>query len=141
MFFEKFAKKYFEEAQRDIERAKRALDHKDFPEAVFHAQQCVEKAVMSMIEVKRKYVYNHGVLLNAFSDAFSDEWREEFDSVLDILGWFTEYYTRSRYPFLLGGEVISPREFIDRELAEEAVNRAEEVLEVARRYLEERGIL
>ncbi len=108
MFFEKFAKKYFEEAQRDIERAKRALDHKDFPEAVFHAQQCVEKAVMSMIEVKRKYVYNHGVLLNAFSDAFSDEWREEFDSVLDILGWFTEYYTGAGIPSSWGERLYPP---------------------------------
>ncbi len=142
MFFDRFARKYLEEAEKDLERARRALDHEDFPEVVFHAQQCVEKAVKSMLEAKRKYVYNHGALIGTiFSDAFSDEWREDFDLVLDTVGWFTEYYTRSRYPFLLRGEVVSPGEFIDRELAEEAVSKAEEVLKVARRYLKERGIL
>ncbi len=142
VFYEKFARKYFEEAEKDLKRALRSIEFEDYSESVFHSQQCVEKAVKAMIEAKRKYVYNHGPMLGtAFSDAFSDEWRDEFDRILDIIGWFTEYYTRSRYPFLLRGEVVSPDEFIDREVAEEALKRAREVLGVARRYLEEKGIL
>jgi len=142
VFYEKFARKYFEEAEKDLKRALRSIEFEDYSESVFHLQQCVEKAVKAMIEAKRKYVYNHGPMLGtAFSDAFSDEWRDEFDMVLDVIGWFTEYYTRSRYPFLLRGEVVSPDEFIDKEVAEEALKRARGVLDVARRYLEEKGIL
>ncbi|MDK2371798.1 MAG: HEPN domain-containing protein [Candidatus Korarchaeota archaeon] len=142
VFYEKFARKYFEEAEKDLKRALRSIEFEDYSESVFHLQQCVEKAVKAMIEAKKKYVYNHGPMLGtAFSEAFSDEWRDEFDRVLDIIGWFTEYYTRSRYPFLLRGEVVSPDEFIDREVAEEALKRAREVLDVARRYLAKKGII
>ncbi|MEM4369431.1 MAG: HEPN domain-containing protein [Desulfurococcaceae archaeon] len=43
--FEKFARKYFEEALRDLERARRALQFNDYPQAVFYAQQCVVKCI------------------------------------------------------------------------------------------------
>ncbi len=142
MFYERFAKKYFEEAEKDLRRAFKSLKEGDFPESVFHSQQCVEKAVKAMIEARRKYVYNHGPILGTvFSDAFSDDWREEFDVILDTMGWFTEYYTRSRYPFLLRGEIVSPDEFIDKEIADEALKKAKEVMDIARRYLQEKGIV
>ncbi len=142
VFYEKFARKYFEEAEKDLKRALRSIEFEDYSESVFHLQQCVGKAVKAMIGAKKKYVYNHGPMLGtAFSEAFSDEWRNEFDRVLDIIGWFTGYYTRSRYSFLLRGEVVSPDEFIDREVAEEALKRAREVLGVARRYLAKKGII
>ena len=141
-FYERFARKYFEEAVKDLSRARRSLEEGDFPDSVFHSQQCAEKAVKAMIEARRRYVRNHGPMLGTvFVDAFSDEWVEEFDRVLDALGWFTEYYTRSRYPFLLRGEVVSPGEFIGREVAEEALKRAEEVMNIARRYLEGKGVI
>ncbi len=102
----------------------------------------MKKAVKAMIEARRKYVYNHGPILGTvFSDAFSDDWREEFDVILDTMGWFTEYYTRSRYPFLLRGEIVSPDEFIDKEIADEALKKAKEVMDIARRYLQEKGIV
>ncbi len=141
-FYERFAKKYFEEAKKDLLRAERSMQKEDYPDSVFHSQQCVEKAVKSMIEAKRKYVYNHGPVLGTiFADAFVDEWRKGFDEALDIIGWFTEYYTRSRYPFLLKGEVVSPEDFIDKETAEESLKKAREVLRIAGSYLREKGVL
>ncbi len=59
-FYEEFSRRFFREAVRDLERARRALREGDYPEAVFHAQQCAEKAAEAMIEAKREYVYNHG---------------------------------------------------------------------------------
>ena len=141
-FYEEFARRYLREARKDLERARRALREGDYPEAVFHAQQCTEKAVKAMIEARREYVYNHGPrLASIFVRVFSDEWRPEYEDVVDTLGWFTEYYTRSRYPFLLRGRVVSPDEFIDEEVAKEAIERAARVLEVAERYLRERGVI
>ncbi len=76
---------FLREARRDLERALRALREADYPEAVFHAQQCAEKAVEAMIEARREYVYNHGPrLASVFARVFEDEWRPEFDEVLDI---------------------------------------------------------
>lgn len=72
---------------------------------------------------------------------FEDEWEEAFDELVDVIGWFTEYYTRSRYPFFLRGKVIAPDEFIDRETASEAIEKAYRVLRVAERYLREKRII
>ena len=122
-YYDEFARKYYLEAVKDLERARRAFDGRDYPDAVFHAQQCVEKAVKAMIEAKREYVYNHGPrLASEFLKVFRDEWRDEYEGVVDALSWFTEYYTRSRYPFLFRGRVLSPEEFIDEGVAREALD-------------------
>ena len=84
--FIKFARKYFEEAVRDLQRAKRALGFEDYPQAAFYAQQCVEKAVEAMVEVKKRVVHNHGPeLIAVFSEVFDDEWREEHGVVVQAL--------------------------------------------------------
>ncbi len=141
-FYEEFAQKYYLEARKDLERAQRALDEGDYPETVFHSQQCVEKAVKAMIESKREYVYNHGPrLASIFARTFENEWRSGFEEVVDIIGWFSEYYTRSRYPFMLRGKVVSPSEYIDEELAREAIEKARKVLSIAEKYLREKGII
>ncbi len=141
-FYEEFARRYLEEALKDIKRASKGYEEKDFPECVFHAQQAVEKAVKAMIEARREYVYNHGPrLASLFIRIFEDEWRPEFEEVVDILGWFTEYYTRSRYPFLLRGAIVSPSEYIGEDTAVKAMGKARRVVEIARTYLRERGVL
>jgi len=141
-FFEEFARRFYLEAVKDLERAKRAFNESDFPDCVFHCQQCVEKAVKAMVETKREYVRNHGpVLASVFSRVFEGDWREEFEFVVDVLGWFLEYYTRSRYPFAMGGRIVSPGEFIDEETAKEALEKAERVLKIAGNFLKERGVL
>jgi len=141
-FYEEFAKRFYRESLKDLERAQKALRDRDYPEAVFHAQQCVEKAVKAMIEAKREYVYNNGPrLASIFARIFENEWSDEYDEVLDILGWFTEYYTRSRYPFLLRGRVVSPDEFIDEGMARDAIAKAIKVIKVAESYLRKKGIV
>ena len=141
-FYEEFAKRFYREALKDLERAQKALRDRDYPEAVFHAQQCVEKAVKAMIEARREYVYNHGPrLASIFARVFENEWSDEYDEVLDILGWFTEYYTRSRYPFLLRGRVVSPDEFIDEEVAREAIAKAFRVVKIVESYLRKKRIV
>jgi len=141
-FYEEFARRFFREAVKDLERARRAFREGDYPEAVFHAQQCVEKAVKAMIEAKREYVYNHGPrLASIFVRVFENEWSSEYEEILDTLGWFTEYYTRSRYPFLLRGRVVSPDEYIDEDTAREGIERALKVLRIVEKYLRERGII
>jgi len=140
--FEKFAKKYFEESLRDLERARRALDQKDYPQAVFYAQQSVEKGVKSMLEVKRRVVYNHGPeLIGVFVDVFEDEWRPELDRILEGLEYLTEYYTRARYPFLIRGEVLGPEDVVTEEIAAKGIALAERAVEVVRDYLKGRGII
>ena len=140
--FEKFAKKYFEEALKDLERARKALREGDYPQAVFYAQQSMEKGVKSMLEVRRRVVYNHGPeLVGIFVDVFENEWRHEFDVIIDGLEYLTEYYTRARYPFLMRGEVLGPEDIVTREIAERGVSSAGRALEVVRSYLKRKGVI
>lgn len=140
--FEKLARKYFEEALKDLERAERALKLADYPQAVFYAQQCVEKAVKAMLEVKRRVVYNHGPeLVGVFVEVFEKEWAEDFQRVVEALEYLTEYYTRSRYPFVLRGEVLGPSDIIDSSVALRGVELARKALEVVRDYLRRRGVI
>jgi len=72
--FVKFARKYFEEASKDLERAKRAMNLGDYPQTVFYAQQHVEKSVKALLEARRRVVYNHGPeLVTHFIEANRDE--------------------------------------------------------------------
>ena len=140
--FDKFAMKYFYEALKDLERARRAMDANDYPQAIFYAQQCVEKCVKSMLEIKRRVVYNHGPeLISIFYEAFEKEWEEGFNIVVEALEYLIEYYTRSRYPFLFRGDVYSPEEIITRDIAEKGFRLAEEVAEVVRSYLKRRNVI
>lgn len=140
--FEKFARKYFGESLKDLERAKRALMTEDYPQAVFYAQQSLEKGVKAMLEIRRRVVYNHGPeLIGIFVDVFENEWWQEFDRIIEALEYLTEYYTRARYPFLMRGEVLGPDDIVTRDVAERGIVLAEKALEVVRDYLAKRGII
>lgn len=141
-FYEDFARAFLIEAKNDFDRAKKAFNENDFPHAVFNSQQCVEKAVKAMIEAKREYVYNHGPrLASIFIRIFEDEWIDDYDEIVNIIGWFSEYYTRARYPFMFKGKVVMPSEYINREIAEESIRKAEKVLEIAENYLRKKRII
>jgi len=140
--FMRFARKYFEEAVKDLERAKRALSFNDYPQAVFYAQQCVEKAVKAMLEVRKRVVYNHGPeLIAVFSEVFSSEWREEYEIVVQALEFLQEYYTRARYPTLFRGEVYGPSDVVTEEIARRGIELAERVVEVVRDFLRRNGVV
>jgi len=140
--FEKFAKKYFEEATLDLARARRALDAGDYPQAVFYAQQCAEKGAKAMLEARRRVVLNHGPeIISAFVEVFESEWSLELDTVVEALEYLTEYYTRARYPFVLRGEVLSPSDVVTRDVAERGLYLAERALKVVEEHLRRRGII
>jgi len=140
--FVKFAKKYFEEALRDLERARRALGFEDYPQAVFYAQQSVEKGVKALLEARRRVVYNHGAeLVFYLTETYRDLWSDELEFVASALEFLSEYYSRARYPFLLRGEVVSPSEFIGRDVALKAVELAENSLKVVESVLRRQGII
>ncbi|MEM1584437.1 MAG: HEPN domain-containing protein [Nitrososphaerota archaeon] len=139
--FKEFARSYIREALRDLKRAENMLKAEDYPASIFFSQQCVEKAVKAMLEVKGEYVYNHGPrLAGYFLKTFQEDWRRGFDKILEALEKLQEYYTRSRYPFIIDEKVIEPSQYIPKEKAEKAIKLAEEAFLEAKRYLEDEGV-
>jgi len=140
--FVKFARKYFEEALRDLERARRALSFEDYPQAVFYAQQSVERRVKALLEARRRAVYNSGAeLVFYLAETYRDSWFDELEFLASALEFLSEYYSRARYPFLLRGEVVSPSEFIDKSVAIKAVELAEKSLKVVESVLRRQGVI
>ena len=139
--FREFARSYLREAWRDLKRAEDMLKLYDYPASIFFSQQCVEKAVKAMLEAKAEYVYNCGPRLTGyFLKAFQDRWREEFTKIVEALEKLHEYYTRSRYPFIIDEKVVEPAQYVTRDKAERAVKLAEEAFVEARRFLEDEGV-
>ncbi|WP_440059489.1 HEPN domain-containing protein [Thermogladius sp. 4427co] len=140
--FERFARKYFEEAVKDLGRAERAFNIGDYPQAVFYAQQCVEKAVKAMLESRKRVVYNHGPeLIGIFVEVFEGEWVSDYNTIVEALEFLTEYYTRSRYPFVFKGNVLGPEDVIDMGVAAKGIELARKALGVVKDYLRRRGVI
>lgn len=73
-----------------------------------------------MLEVKRRVVYNHGPeLIGIFTEVFENERIEDLNALIEAREYLTKYYTRSRDPFLLRGEVLGPEDIIDKNISYE----------------------
>ena len=142
MIYEEFAKKFFELAKRDYERAKKMFESKDYPACVFFCQQSTEKAVKSMLEIRKKIVFNHGpFLISIFEEAFKDEWSDKYKIIIEALDFLQSFYTMSRYPKLVGNKVLDPYEIIDENIAKKALEYSEKVLKIAEEYLKKNEVI
>ena len=72
---EKLAKAFLREAEKDLERAERAFKNRDYPDCAFRSQQCIEKCVKALLELKKLGIRNHGINLSYFlRQAYFSEW-------------------------------------------------------------------
>ncbi len=137
-----FARLYLEIAKKDLELATEAFRKNDYPETVFHAQQCVEKSVKAMLEARMKYVHNHGpALISLFEEVFSSVWRDEYDIIIEALDYLRDFYTSTRYPKLVGDRVLAPWDIVNRDVAARSLEYARKVLDIATKYLREENII
>ena len=128
--FQEFIRKYFKEARKDFDRMKRAIQFQDRPQAIFYAQQCVEKCVKAILEIFGEYFRNHGLILATRLRQYIDRLGNEVEFVVKVLENLQEYYTRFLYSTLFRGHVYSPDEVIDENLVNEFVNKVEKVLKI-----------
>jgi HEPN domain-containing protein len=80
-------------------------------------------------------------LISELYDAFREELGGDLSIVVEALKFLTEYHSRSRYPFLLRGEVLGPEDVVTKDTAERGLKLAERVVEVMGDYLRRRGVV
>ncbi|BBG23387.1 hypothetical protein IC006_0671 [Sulfuracidifex tepidarius] len=117
--FREFAKGFYRVARRDNERAKRALEIRDFPECFFYSQQSVEKSVKAMLELKLIYRKEHDVIADASSNL--QDLGEELDVVLNALDYLSGAWDISQYPFFNADTVTTPEDFVTEEMCREGI--------------------
>lgn len=126
--FKDFALAFWKTARDDIGRAEDAMREKAYSYVVFHSQQCIEKAVKALLEMKEIFSKDHDI-----SDIFTiyilkpekvEDQRKIFYDILDSLDWFKGKWSASRYPFIKGGKVVTPSEDFTEIEASFALSRA-----------------
>lgn len=115
---------WIELAKRDLERAKRAVEHDDRVSMVFWSQQAVEKALKALaLAVKRDAPKTHNIRrLKEFIGLDLDLSRESWEKAYEL----TQYYYVSRYPDIVEGV---PDQIISSKTGREAVEIAEKIVE------------
>ncbi|MDT7901913.1 MAG: HEPN domain-containing protein [Acidianus sp.] len=137
--YREYAKAYYSVALKDNERAKKALEIKDYPECFFYAQQSVEKSVKAMLEVKLIYRKEHDVIADASNNL--QELGEDLDKVLNALDYLSGAWNISRYPFFNGQDVKTPEEIVTEEMCRKGIRYSDEVLKIAESFLRKYGII
>ncbi len=121
---------WIEQAERDLEKAGLDLEHAYYEWACFTAQQAAEKAVKALLQRQGVAVRGHALLrlLQALADHFEiSEVLFHHARVLD------RYYIEARYPN--GFPAGAPLEYFDRELAQGAIDAADEIVRFCRGHL------
>jgi HEPN domain-containing protein len=135
--FRDFALKYLKIAEKDFERAKRNLDYADYEAVTFYAQQCVEKSVKSMLELHGVFIKEHEISNEFALLAKKEKFDENFSRrILAALEFFKLDWSRTRYPFIIKGEVTSPDEYYEEEKAQQALKIAEEILNLIKNHFD-----
>jgi HEPN domain-containing protein len=96
---------WFTIGERELRRARRFLEDKDYPGAGFNLQQAAEKYLKGYLLArgwKLRRVHDLEVLLNEASrhDAAFAEFRDPCRKI-------TQYYLEDRYPFIVASELTS----------------------------------
>lgn len=137
--YKKYAKAFFQIAKKDFERAKKMFELKDYSMCVFFSQQAIEKSVKAMLETKLFFIREHNIL-PYFVEKFKDEWKEEFNIIVEALDHLKFDWVRTRYPFEMES-IILPEEYYDENKARKALIYAGRVLEIVEKYLKEKNVL
>ena len=130
-FYRDFALAFWKIARDDLGRAQDAMQEKAFSYVVFHSQQCVEKIVKALLEMKEIFSRDHDVsdlfVLYFIKPEKMDDQRKVFYNILDSLEWFKGKWSASRYPFIKDGKVVTPSEDFTEIEASIALTRAKSV--------------
>ncbi|MCM8761938.1 MAG: HEPN domain-containing protein [Candidatus Omnitrophica bacterium] len=118
------SKDWLRQAEKDLRHAKNSLKCKDYEWTCFSAQQTAEKALKSVYNKKNMEAKGHSILglLKGLEELYKIPGR--FYSYARIL---SRYYIETRYPN--GFPEGAPMDYFDKEMAEEAINATEEILQ------------
>lgn len=118
------------QAERDFEKAQLDLEHAYYDWACFTAQQAAEKVVKALLQKRGSSVRGHA-LLRLFEAL--GEHLEVPEAMMHHARVLDRYYIEARYPN--GFPAGAPMEYFDRQLAEGAVDAADEILRFCRGHL------
>ena len=129
--FRDFALAFWKTARDDLGRAQDAMEEGAYSYVIFHSQQCVEKVVKALLELKEVFSRDHDIsdlfVLYILKPEPLNDQHKIFYNILDSLEWFKGKWSVSRYPFIKDGKVVTPSEDFTEIEASIALSRATSV--------------
>lgn len=132
-----YAKLLFKKAVSDLKSAKLLHENNFYSNAVFLAQQSVEKAVKALLALKGIQIREHivsGYFASEILAFAPEEWESKLREVLRALISLEEHVLKPRYPIVTPRRIWDPEEGYTKELSTEALENAEKILDVVKRY-------
>ena len=117
---------WMDQALRDLERARLDVEHEYFEWACFVCQQAAEKAVKAAHYARNRSARGHGIL-KLMQALLAEENVKSQTDLLHHARVLDRYYIEARYPN--GFPTGKPADYFDRQLAEEALHAADEIVQ------------
>jgi HEPN domain-containing protein len=126
------ARRWSDDAQRDLQRARSMFADEDWAGAAFYCQQAMEKWMKALLASKGENAWGHELtrLTKRVAEAFRESLPASFHRAAKEL---ERDYTAARYPD--AWETGTSYEHYTKEMAEERISWAEQVAEFARSRL------
>ena len=136
------ARRWMRQARKDLEAAACLIQSEHFSFACFHCQQAVEKALKALMfakgRLKKSDLTSHDIIEFSYRATRIDE---SLQAIPDMVLALHDYYTKTRYPPYQRGSVQNNDIPADREVylhedAENAISKAEEILQLIQQVLD-----
>jgi len=140
--FKEYAVAFLETSKYDLEQAENCLEDGAFANSVFFSQQCVEKAVKALLEMKGYFEREHDLsapFLNMIIKKEKDEPKKKLlFEILNELDWFKGAWQKTRYPQQKDGKIVAPLLLYSREESQKAIKKAQFVFDEISKILNEK---
>lgn len=137
--FEAFALAFLKESKEDLDTAKELIENKRYSRAVYFSQQCAEKAVKALLEMEKIFVSEHDLstffVKFIYNNKSYSEFKEHLEDILESLDYFEGEWSKTRYPKEKDGKVSTPTELYNEQKSLEAIEKAEESLNLIKKIL------
>ncbi|NIQ08047.1 MAG: HEPN domain-containing protein [Candidatus Korarchaeota archaeon] len=132
-----WAESWLKDAKRDLKSAKILYQQELYEKTVYHAQQCVEKAVKATLICFGRFAKTHYV-----ADILRKEMKQRDldESVLETLIHISEqlepHHSLRRYPWISDAQIWVPSKEYDQETANDALQNAQKAISLTREFLQ-----
>ncbi len=136
-----FSLAMLKDGERDLIIGKKLAEDAFYDKAVYHFQQAVEKCIKSVLIAMGVFQKTHfvGEVLRGFAEKedFPEKWRKDILEAAEISEGMEPEVSLSRYPGIIEDSLWLPFEEYEKEDADKALQKADKVLSIAKRFVDD----
>ncbi|GFP25476.1 hypothetical protein HKBW3S43_00642 [Candidatus Hakubella thermalkaliphila] len=136
-----FSLAMLKDGERDLIIGKKLVEDAFYDKAVYHFQQAIEKCIKSILIAMGVFQKTHfvGEVLTGLAEKedFPEKWRQDILEAAEISEGMEPEVSLGRYPGIIEDSLWLPFEEYEKEDADKALQKADKVLSIARRFVDD----